>query len=42
LQETFDRADRNHSAAQTMAEREWTTGYMGAADDRRRAIGCYG
>jgi hypothetical protein len=42
LQETFDRASANHDRAQPgSAERRWTRGYMRAADDRMRSIGCY-
>jgi hypothetical protein len=41
LQETFDRAGDNHDTASSYAEREWTLGYMDAADDRMREIGCY-
>lgn len=42
LQETFDRAAANNdTAAAGSAEARWTTGYMTAADERMRAIGCY-
>jgi hypothetical protein len=45
LQSTFDRAYRNHSLAADRydeAEMKWTGGYMDAADQRMRDIGCYG
>lgn len=42
LQDTFDQASANNYAAEPGSEAfSWTTGYMSAADDRMRAIGCY-
>ena len=41
LQAEFDVAAANHDRASTQQQREWTTAYMAAADDRMRAVGCY-
>ncbi len=42
LQSTFDRAASNNDRTVAgSAEAKWTTGYMSAADDRMRAVGCY-
>lgn len=44
LQEMFDIADANHEravAANDLDQMAWTLGYMQAADDRMRALGCY-
>lgn len=41
LQETFDRAAANNETAGSAEEREWTLGYMEAADERMKAVGCY-
>jgi hypothetical protein len=43
LQTTFDRAAANNDrAAPGSAEHQWTLGYMRAADDRMKTIGCHG
>lgn len=42
LQETFDRAAGNNERAETGSEAfDYTLGYMEAADDRMREVGCY-
>jgi hypothetical protein len=44
LQVQFDQASANHdrdTAAGDLEAMRWSTGYMAAADDRMRAIGCY-
>lgn len=44
LQAQFDQAAANHdrdSEAGDLEAMKWSTGYMSAADDRMRAIGCY-
>jgi uncharacterized membrane protein len=41
LQASFDQAAANNDAATTSDQRNWTLGYMSAADDRMQAIGCY-
>jgi len=42
LQTTFDRAAANNDRAQPgSAEHKWTLGYMKAADERMRSLGCY-
>lgn len=42
LQAEFDRAAENNDTAEPgSAEADWTLGYMTAADDRMRAVGCY-
>lgn len=44
LQATFDRSEANGNAARArgnLAMAKITTTYMGDADDRMRAIGCY-
>ncbi len=41
LQATFDRAaDNNERAESGSNEKRWTLGYMTAADERMKAIGC--
>lgn len=41
LQGEFDTASAGHDRASNQAQREATSGYMAAADDRMKAIGCY-
>jgi len=42
LQAQFDRADENNQTASSGYERDYTLGYMQAADKRMREVGCYG
>lgn len=42
LQAGFDQASTNNEAAPAGSEQaSWTRGYMAAADDRMRVVGCY-
>lgn len=41
LQREFDTASASHDRATNQTQREWTTGYMTAADERMREVGCY-
>jgi hypothetical protein len=42
LQDAFDQASTNNYATEPGTDAfSWTTGYMAAADDRMREVGCY-